>query len=225
MPKIEYGDFVRFCFYNLRSDWHIRSSDGSRQADVEDFCALIEEIADTGRLFTYSTVGTRAETDFLTVHTAASIEEFHELQSRINQTKLGRYLCQRYSYLSVRRKTQYKHGGGREIEKPGRYFILYPMVKKREWYALPLDERQQIMNGHFRVGHKYPNIRINTTYSFGLDDPEFVVGFEMDTPSEFVSLVMELRETASSMYTESETPIFTTLRMSIRDALKAMGAC
>ena len=69
--------------------------------------------------------------------------------------------------------------------RPGdaRYFIVYPFVKTREWYLLPSEERQRMMNDHFRVGHNYPSVRIHTSYSFGLDDQEFVVAFDTDSPS------------------------------------------
>ena len=59
-----------------------------------------------------------------------------------------------------------------------------------------------------------PEITINTTYSFGLDDQEFVVAFEGDDPGMFLDLVNELRPTESSEYTERETPIFTCVAMS-----------
>ena len=45
----------------------------------------------------------------------------------------------------------------------------------------------------------------------------------MDDPSDFVSLVMDLREVPASQFTLSETPIFTTIRMPIGDALAALG--
>ena len=51
-----------------------------------------------------------------------------------------------------------------------KYFVLYPFTKTRQWYALPQEERQRMMSIHFSVGHKYPSVKINTSYSFGLDD-------------------------------------------------------
>ena len=47
-------------------------------------------------------------------------------------------------------------------------------------WLLPKEERQRMMNDHFKIGHDYPSVKINTTYSFGLDDQEFVVAFETD---------------------------------------------
>jgi chlorite dismutase len=103
-----------------------------------------------------------------------------------------------------------------------KYLFLYPMVKQRRWYGVPLEERQRIMRSHIEVGRRYPEISVNTTYSFGLDDQEFVVAFEGDEPGEFLDLVNELRPTEASEYTERETPLFTCIAMSLRKALDAL---
>ena len=57
------------------------------------------------------------------------------------------------------------------------------------------------MAEHIEIGRRYPQITINTAYSFGLDDQEFVVSFEADEPGDFLDLVQELRATESSSYT------------------------
>ena len=80
-----------------------------------------------------------------------------------------------------------------------------------------------MMNTHIEVGHKYPSVKLNTTYSFGLDDQEFVVAFETDKPEDFLDLVMELREAESSLFTLRDTPIFTCTQMPLEDCLKALG--
>jgi chlorite dismutase len=115
------------------------------------------------------------------------------------------------------RRTRLKPSGGR-------YLFVYPMVKKRTWYRLPYETRKAMMVEHFAIGHRYPQVKINTAYSFGLDDQEFMVAFESDEPSAFLDLVMELRESQASRYTERETPIFTCVLMAPADALQlALG--
>ena len=76
------------------------------------------------------------------------------------------------------------------------------------------------MADHIEVGRRYPEITINTAYSFGLDDQEFVVSFEADEPGEFLDLVQELRGTESSAYTLRDTPIFTCVSMSRRQGAR-----
>ena len=96
------------------------------------------------------------------------------------------------------------------------------MWKKREWYLLPPEERMRVMRGHIETGKRYTGIEINTAYSYGLDDQEFVVSFNADEPGEFLDLVQELRSTESSAYTESETPIFTCISAVAERALDAL---
>ena len=66
-------------------------------------------------------------------------------------------------------------------------------------------------------------MKINTTYSFGIDDQEFVVAFETDYVGDFLDLMMTLRETEASRYTERVTPIFTCSAMGVREALDSLG--
>jgi chlorite dismutase len=66
-------------------------------------------------------------------------------------------------------------------------------------------------------------VRINTTYSFGLDDQDFVVGFESNEPGDFLDLVMKLREAEQRPYTERDTPIFTCIAMPFDEVLEALG--
>jgi chlorite dismutase len=165
-------------------------------------------------------VGFRADADFMVLLDSTSLDAHQELTARLLGTKMGRYLETPYSYLAMTRPSHYigshKHPGqeGTAQEPPVcKFLFVYPFVKKREWYGLPFDERRRIMAEHFKIGHKYPAIKIHTGYSFGLDDQEFVLAFEGDDPSEFLALVEELRGSEASRYTELETPIFTCRRV------------
>ncbi len=226
MPNIEYGDYVKFSFFKARPSWKLLSPDHKSRLR-EELISTIREAGDAtdAPLSCFSTVGTRADVDLLLFQNAPDVDTFHTTAAMINRSDASAHFDQPYSYLSLRRKTRYKHGGGNPdvVRRKKRYFIVYPMTKTRLWYGLSMPERQEMMNDHFRVGHNYPGVTINTTYSFGIDDPEFVVAFETDDPSEFVSLVMDLREVPGAQYTASETPIFTTIRTALPEALQAIG--
>jgi chlorite dismutase len=145
---------------------------------------------------------------------------------------MGPYLRISYSFLAMTRQSQYiarhrhpgQEGDRLRVQPTGsKYLFVYPFVKKREWYRLTQEERQRMMNEHIRVGHKYPSVKINTSYSFGLDDQEFVLGFETDSPQDFLDLVMALRESEASMYTLRDTPIFTCIAMEPERMLETLG--
>jgi chlorite dismutase len=161
---------------------------------------------------------------------AKTLEEIRDLESAIRATALGPYLRTPYSYLAMTKRSQYEDRldpARREKlkVKPGRarYLFVYPFVKTRAWYLLPFEERQTMMDAHVEIGHRYPTVKLNTTYSFGLDDQEFVVAFETDSPEDFLDLVMELRETRSSEYTLRDTPIFSCIAGEPEDVIASLG--
>jgi chlorite dismutase len=185
--------------------------------------------ADRVRVHPYSLTGTRADADLLLWIVADDLEAVRALETRLASTALWTYSARPYAYLAARRRSPYlgehAHAGGEHARGEAgpvgdrAYLVLYPLVKKRSWYALPLADRTRIMGKHFEVGHRYPDVRIHTGYSFGIDDQEFVVAFEMDDVRRFLALVADLRETEASSYTERETPIFVGAAMPLERAL------
>src|ERR671937_1331005 len=204
-----------------------------REAAAREFTELLDARANEGTLLTYSTVGLRGDCDLLIWQAADTVDDIQQAESRWRSTRLGPHLQVAHSFLAMMRPSPYlgrhRHPdqeGRRTRLKPagGRYLFVYPMWKKRVWYRLPYERRKAMMVEHFAIGHRYPQVKINTAYSFGLDDQEFVVAFECDEPAAFLDLVMELRESQASRYTEKETPIFTCIRMAPSRALElALG--
>jgi chlorite dismutase len=223
---------VRYVCFKVRPEWRALP-EADRQSHTRAFQAVFEEFQ--GRipiLRAYSTVGTRGDTDFFLWVVTWTLEEQHELQARLFKTPLGAYLELPHAYLAMTKRSMYveehahaEQEGRRTVLHPrnSKYLFVYPFVKTRPWYALSQEERQTMMDLHIAIGHKYPDVRINTSYSFGLDDQEFVVGFEGNDPGVFVDLVMDLRATQASAYTLRDTPMFTGIAMSCGDVLDALG--
>jgi chlorite dismutase len=107
---------------------------------------------------------------------------------------------------------------------PCKYLVVYPFIKARKWYLMSFDARQGMMNEHIKVGHEFPAIRINTAYSFGVDDQDFVVAFDTNSLTDFQDLVMRLRETEASRYTVRDTPMIVGVAKSLDDILTTAGA-
>ena len=216
--------FVKFTFLKLDPAWR-RLEPGERARDKQEFAAACNDFAEDHFLRAYSLVGTRGDADLMLRTAAPRLELIHELHVVLNQSGLMRWADISHSYLAMTKESVYSDEPQPLAPREGsdrRYLIVYPMWKKRDWYQLPGDERMRIMRGHIEVGRRYGSIEINTAYSFGLDDQEFVVSFNADDPGEFLDLVQELRGTESSAYTESETPIFTCISASVERALDAL---
>lgn len=217
-------NYVKYTFVRVLPEWR-RRSDAERARDKREVAAACEEFGGDHFLRAYSLVGTRGDCDLMIRAVAPALDPIHELHVLLNQSGLMRYAEIAHSYLALTKESVYSEEEQPTAPRPGsdrRYFIVYPMWKKREWYALPAGERMRVMRGHIETGKRYPGIEINTAYSYGLDDQEFVVSFNADDPSEFLDLVQELRTTESSAYTASETPIFTCISASVERALDAL---
>ena len=217
-------NFVKFTFIRALPEWRRRSAE-ERARDKSEFAAACADFASNHLLRAYSLVGTRGDTDLMVRALAPSLDPIHELHVLLNQSGLMRFAEISHSYLAMTKESVYSEEPQPLEPRPGsdaKYLIVYPMWKKREWYLLPGDERMRIMRGHIETGKRYTGIEINTAYSYGLDDQEFVVSFNADDPGEFLDLVQELRSTESSSYTESETPIFTCLALPVEKALDAL---
>lgn len=224
--------YVNFSFYKLDPAF-CRLPKAEQEKGKKEFLAVLEEYdnGDKMILLSYTMVGIRADVDIMLWRISYELEEFQRMTTKLRQTGLGAYMNVTMSYLSMTKRSMYQDMFNPEHEEdrthiiPGKakYLFIYPFVKKREWYLLTKFTRQGIMDEHIYVGNKYPSVKLNTTYSFGIDDFEFVVAFETDYPQDFLDLVMDLRETEGSRFTERDTPIFTCIATSLEDAVNSLG--
>jgi chlorite dismutase len=101
---------------------------------------------------------------------------------------------------------------------------VYPFTKSADWYLLPQDERQRVMNEHMKVGHRYKEVRQLLASSFGVDDMDFLVAYETDDLPAFGELVRELRGTESRRSTVRDTPILTGVHRPVDEITRLLGA-
>ena len=228
-PQVQ-RQFVSFSFYKLDPAFR-RLSHEEKSAARAEFAAVFNQPTKGMICLTYSTLGLKPDTDFMLWRISLSVDDFQAQSAAMNRTKLGGYLTQPNSFLSMTKRSMYidkldpfHTPESRTHLIPGKrkYLFVYPFVKTRQWYLLPLEKRQEIMDVHIRVGNEFPSIKLNTTYSFGLDDQDFVVAFETEEPKDFLDLVMKLRETDSSLYTERDTPIYSCIQMPMEQVLEQL---
>jgi chlorite dismutase len=215
-------NFVKFTFLKVDPAWR-RLPAAERDAHKREFAAACEDFAADRFLQAYSLVGTRGDADLMLWTASPGLQDIHEFHVVLSQSGLMGWADVPYSYLAMTKESEYSEEERLEVRPAQRrYLFVYPFWKKREWYRLPADERMRVMREHIAIGQRYPSIAINTTYSFGLDDQEFVVAFGTDEPGDFLDLVQELRDSESSLYTLQDTPIFTCIASSPRRALDAL---
>jgi chlorite dismutase len=218
------GQYVAYTFYKVDLAWR-RLPVEERSAGKDAFAEAVEEWS--GRLDSlrvYSLTGTRPDCDFFLWKITERYPDLADLAVELNATPLAAWLETPYSYLATTKASQYTQArrARRIVPRGSPYLVVYPFVKVRPWYALPVDQRQRAMDEHMGIGAEFPTIHNHTTYSFGIDDQEFMTAFECDEPADFMHLMLTLRESEASRYTERDTPIFVGTAVSVRDALDAL---
>ena len=218
------GQYVAYTFYRVDPAWR-RLPIEERGAGKEAFADALDEFAPRfEHLRAYSCTGVRSDCDFFVWKITEQYADLGELGAALNATPLAGWLETPYSYLATTKASQYTNArkARRITPRNSPYLVVYPFVKVRPWYALPQDERQRAMDEHIRIGAEFASIHNHTTYSFGIDDQEFMTAFECDEPADFMHLMLTLRDTEASSYKERDTPIFVGQLVDIRTALDAL---
>jgi chlorite dismutase len=218
------GQYVAYRFFRVNPAWR-RLPVEERAAGKDAFADAVEEWA--GRmagLRTYTVSGVRPDSDFFLWAITERFEDLNELGAELNATPLAGWLETPYSYLATTKASQYTAARKprKVVPRGSPYLVVYPFVKVRPWYALPQEDRQRAMDEHMRIGAEFKTITNHTTYSFGIDDQEFMTAFECEEPADFMHLMLTLRDSEASRYTERDTPIFVGRLVPVREALDAL---
>lgn len=220
----EQAYYFNFSFFKIDPKWRWMADLAKEESAKE----VENVITNSGIKFrSYSTLGTRDDADFLFWFAAKTVEEIQEVISKLYLTVFGKYIIPSRTYLSCTRPSIYAQKGqtlsfvaGNEAKK---YAVVYPFTKTREWYLLPAEQRQKMMEQHIKTGQKYPEIILNTTYSFGIHDEDFMLAFECDDLRQFQNLIMDLRETQVSRYVVIDTPMIVCINKDIIPLISSLG--
>lgn len=216
--------FFNFSFFKIDPKWRWMADLAKEESAKE-----IEQVIRNSkvRFRSYSTLGLRDDAEFLFWFAADNIEAIQEVISKIYLTVFGKYIIPSHVYLSSTRSSMYAKVGKVssfvEGNDPQKYVIVYPFIKTREWYLLPIEQRKKMMDEHILVGQKFPQVVLNTTYSFGIHDEDFMLAFETDDLHSFQDLIMELRETQVSRYIEKDTPMIVCVKKDIIPLIASLG--
>jgi hydrogen peroxide-dependent heme synthase len=106
-----------------------------------------------------------------------------------------------------------------------KYLCFYPMDRKRgedkNWYQVPMAERQRLMHEHGMIGRRYAgDVRQIITGSIGFDDWEWGVDLFAEDPLVFKKLIYEMRfDEVSAVYA-----LFGTFFVGLRRPAADLGA-
>jgi chlorite dismutase len=217
--------YLNFSFYKIDPKWRWLNDIGKEEA-AKEFAMLIETARTKMKVETYSTIGLRKESEFMIWMISDTVEKMQILTSKIYSTVIGKYIDISELYLSAARPSAYSSiltPAFMTDNKPMKYNVVYPFIKSREWYLLPFEERKKMMDEHIAVGRKFPQIRLNTSYSFGLSDQDFMLAFETENLKDFQDLIVKLRETQVSRYVVKDTPMIVCVYKDVEAIIKSLG--
>ena len=216
--------FFNFSFFKVDPKWRWMA-DLAKEESAKEVDNILRNSGI--KLRTYSTLGLRDDADFLFWFAAKSVDEIQDAISKLYSTVFGKYITPSLVYLSCTRPSIYARKGKTSSfisgDEPKKYVVVYPFTKTREWYLLPREQRQKMMDEHIDVSQKYPQIVINTTYSFGIHDEDFMLAFETDELRDFQNLIMDLRESKVSRYVQVDTPMIVCLKKDIIPLISSLG--
>ncbi|MDW0314454.1 MAG: chlorite dismutase family protein [Nitrososphaeraceae archaeon] len=225
--------FLNFSFYKVDPKWRWLNDLGKEEA-AKEFSSLIEVAKTKMKVRVYSTLGLRDDSEFMLWMISESVEKMQVLASKIYLTIFGKYIESSRVYLSSYRpsiyskKTKMTPGylldDSKKENEPMKYAIVYPFIKSREWYLLPLEDRIKMMDEHITIGRRFPQVRLNTSYSFGLGDQDFMLAFETTDLMAFQDLIVKLRETRVSRYVVKDTPMIVCIyKGGVEEFIKSLG--
>ncbi|MBI2900223.1 MAG: chlorite dismutase family protein [Planctomycetes bacterium] len=211
--------YVDFLGYRVDPAWR-RLDSSARTEGARRFLAALD-FPDV-EVRPYLTAGLRADCDFVFWTISKDLAKLQDFACGLIRTELGRNLTLAHSWVAMTKPTPYSKAHQQHFEiapQTARWLFIYPFTKTHEWYQLPIERRREMMEQHNEVGHRFPGVLINTCYSFGLGDDDFMLAFEADDPKEFSDLVQQLRESKARPYTRNDAPLMPCRRVTAEELI------
>lgn len=202
-------------------------------ADAEDIVAAVKAAqGDEHHVVTVAVLGHKADLAFMAL--GPDMWRLRAFQTAL--TAAGLDVVD--SYLSLTEVSEYAQGLPEEMKQARQYpqlppegkraWCFYPMSKRRNidqnWYALPYEAREQLMQGHGKTGRTFSGRILQLiTGSTGIDDYEWGVTLFGVHPDDLKDVVYTMRyDEASAIYAEFG-PFYTGVVAPIEELLRELG--
>ena len=218
--------FVNFMFLRVSSDWR-KLNTQAKEACKREFQRVFDTFRQDFLLYSYSLVGFDSKADLMFWRVGNSLDLVQDMTAELYRTEFGSYIETTDNYLSVTKRMMFVDGPHEDRLRvragTTKYHFVYPCAKHKDWYKMPADERDALIEENFMVGKKFPNIKIHLTHALGFTDHEYLLSFETDEPKDFLALADELRNTPASNFILRGMPVYTCRQRSLKECLDALG--
>ncbi|MCL4372770.1 chlorite dismutase family protein [Candidatus Parvarchaeota archaeon] len=190
------------CFKLCLNDGEI-----SRKELTERINELAKKTANEGMFISRQYFSIKRNVDLILFNIAGSFDILLSFKQNLIEL-FGNVLNETYSYLSI-----YEHPNASYMKEDSRlkYFVAYPVKKDPKWYLLEEKEQNRITKEHVNLAvsdSNNENIRSYTTYSFAIDDHEFLVMYEVESLVKWMKVARDLRKAEARNWIIVESPVF-----------------
>ena len=184
--------FVKYTFLKVDPAW--RRLDAEERAEHKrEFIAACEDFAGERLLRAFSTVGTRGDADMMLLTQATNLDRIHEFHVVLAAERADEVVRDPVLLPGADQGVRVLRRVAPRGAARARASTCSSTRSSRR--ASGTCSTPTSAGGSCRstssVGREFPSVDLNTSYSFGLDDQEFVVAFETDEPRDFLDLVQQ----------------------------------
>ncbi|MHB8543661.1 MAG: chlorite dismutase family protein [Leptospirales bacterium] len=212
-------DFSSFSLFRLDPSWRklhpTEMGHGKRE-----FHEIVKSYSNQISVFSYCLVGLNGTGDLLLWRTGTSLEALQDMTGKMLSTFFGRYLMTEKNYMGY--LTQQNN---RAIFTPtkSRFVHVKPIVMTSEWHQLAPFIRVVIEKETRDIAARFPTLRLTTMASYGLDESDFVLILESDSPEQLLEFNNAFQEGQEYRYISSAQRGITAISRSMSDILDLLG--
>ena len=212
-------DFSSFSLFRLDPAWRklhpTEIGHGKRE-----FHEIVKSYSSQIAVYSYCLVGLHGSGDLLLWRTGTSLEVLQEMTGKMLSTFFGRYLLTEKNYMGY--LTQQN---SRSLFTPSksRFIHVKPVVMTREWHQLAPFIREVIEKEARDIAPRYPGVRLTTMASYGLDESDYVMVLESDSPELLVQFNDAFQGAQIYRYIDDSQRGITAISRSMSDILDLLG--
>ncbi|MDO5617164.1 hydrogen peroxide-dependent heme synthase [Kocuria sp.] len=200
---------------------------GAEQAAVQEFDALVEQLAAQGVTVrgTYDVSGQRNDADVMLWLHGDDPQALQAALRKARRTAMLSGTHQVWSSMGVHREAEFTTNHLPSFARgtePGAWLCVYPFVRSYEWYYMNDQRRSEMLKNHGMKGRDYPQVQPNTIACFGLNDYEWLLGLEAPELVDLVDIMRHFRNTEARLHVREEIPFYTGRRVNTTELLEVL---
>jgi len=180
----------------------------------QEFMSSFDSFQSKFPVATYALTGLRSDCDILLWRLSTSLDDFHRMSSRLQESGIGKYLFSTHSYLGCVPASRYAWTPGAAHEPKGVLGTADYLFVRPVWGRAPDPLPDPAL---------FPSARIHIAETFDLPERGFVLAFETPEPREYRDYLAAWNAKGSAPSQAQQEPTFVCLLREMRDIVDSFG--